>query len=132
MTEKKQFTFCLPFYLRILRNLVSIEAARTSSSQIGILSCKRIQEMANNGPDQWRNFLIANIFFGQLHCYHKSTSLLEMQQRSLNCEEKFVQDEVIVAGKKSYLGILTPAQQQTDILVATSLRQLSVNLRPDF
>jgi hypothetical protein len=36
-------------------------------------------------------------------------------------EEKFVQYEVIVAGKKSYQGILTPAQQQTDILVGASL-----------
>jgi len=36
-------------------------------------------------------------------------------------EEKFVQYEVIVAGNKSYQGILTPAQQQTDILVAASL-----------
>ena len=41
--------------------------------------------------------------------------------RGAKREEKFVQYEVIVAGKKSYQAKLTSAQQQTDILVGASL-----------
>jgi len=47
-------------------------------------------------------------------------------------EEKFVQYEAFVAEKKSLQVILTATQQETDILVPTSLHHLSVNLRPDF
>lgn len=48
------------------------------------------------------------------------------------CEENFVQYEVFVAGKKFLPATLTTTQQETDMLVATSLHYLSVNLRPDF
>jgi len=43
-----------------------------------------------------------------------------------------VQKVAFVAEKKSWQVILTRAQQEFDIHVATSLDHLSVNLRPDF
>jgi hypothetical protein len=52
--------------------------------------------------------------------------------KKLFCEEKFVQYEAFVAGKKLRKVILTATQQETHIVVATSLQHLSVNLRPDF
>jgi len=53
-------------------------------------------------------------------------------QKTLMGEENFVQYEAIVAGKKFLPVTLTATQQEIDILVATSLHHLSVNLRPDF
>ena len=47
-------------------------------------------------------------------------------------EVLFVQKEAFVAEKKSCPVILTGAQQEIDMHVATSLCHLYVNLRPDF
>ena len=55
-----------------------------------------------------------------------------MQPKTPVHEEKFVQFEAFVAEKKFLPAILTATQQEIDILVATSLQHLSVNLRPDF
>ena len=52
--------------------------------------------------------------------------------KNLNGEENFVQYEAFVAGKNFLPATLTTTQQETDMLVATSLQYLSVNLRPDF
>ena len=55
-----------------------------------------------------------------------------MRWKILMNEEKFVQFEAFVAEKRFLPVILTATQQETDMLVATPLDQLSVNLRPDF